>query len=89
MKTFGHETSADAQQSSPKHMLGSHPGDSGANPPALRDTRYKEWSHPGKWELNEQDGLFAWSCCMHYSENSKGCEYTTVNPDKWSAAARL
>jgi hypothetical protein len=47
------------------------------------DRRYKEWSHPGKWELNEQDGLFAWSCCMHYSENSKGCEYTTVNPDKW------
>jgi hypothetical protein len=47
------------------------------------DRRYKEWVHKGKWELNPTDGLFAWSCCMNYTEHSKGCEYSTVNPDKW------
>lgn len=47
------------------------------------DRRYKEWRHPGKWELNPTEGLFSWSCCMNYAEASKGCEYCTVNPDKW------
>jgi hypothetical protein len=47
------------------------------------DRRYKEWSHPGKWERHPVEGLFSWSCCMNYTEHSKGCEYTTVNPDSW------
>jgi hypothetical protein len=47
------------------------------------DRRYKEWSHPGKWELQPVEGQFCWSCCMNYTESSKGCEYVTVNPDRW------
>lgn len=47
------------------------------------DRRYKEWRHPGKWEWRELEQMFCWSCCMNYKEESKGCEYRTVNPDAW------
>lgn len=48
------------------------------------DRRHKEWRHPGKWAWNETEEKFLWSCCVNYTENSRGCEYVTVNPDQWN-----
>jgi len=47
------------------------------------DRRYKQYYHPGAWVYMENEGRFAWSCCMNYKEDSKGCCYTVKNPDNW------
>ena len=47
------------------------------------DRRYKQYYHPGAWTYMENEGRFAWSCCMNYKEDSKGCCYSVKNPDNW------
>jgi len=48
-----------------------------------QDRRYKEFFHPGTWMWNENEKKFCWSCCMNFSETSKGCESRVINPDAW------
>lgn len=48
-----------------------------------QDRRYKVYSHSGLWAWNEQEQRYAWSCCLNYTENSRGCEHKVVNPDAW------
>jgi len=48
-----------------------------------QDRRYKEYSHPGTWTWNEAEKRNAWSCCLNFSENARGCECKIVNPDQW------
>jgi len=48
-----------------------------------QDRRYKEYSHPGTWQFNEVEKRFAWSCCLAFDQNSKGCEFRVCNPDAW------
>lgn len=47
------------------------------------DRRYKQYYHAGAWAFCEREGRFAWSCCMNYKEDSKGCQYVLQNPDSW------
>lgn len=48
-----------------------------------QDRRYKEFNHPGTWQFNEVEKRFAWSCCLAFDQNSKGCEFKICNPDSW------
>mmetsp|Transcript_114310 Transcript_114310/g.323783 ORF Transcript_114310/g.323783 Transcript_114310/m.323783 type:complete len:348 (+) Transcript_114310:100-1143(+) len=48
-----------------------------------QDRRYKEYHHPGTWTWNEAEGRHGWSCCLNFSEDSRGCEYRIMNPDAW------
>merc|ERR1712182_151332 len=48
-----------------------------------QDRRYKEYNHPGTWQFNEVEKRFAWSCCLAFDQNSKGCEFKICNPDSW------
>lgn len=48
-----------------------------------QDRRYKEYNHPGTWQFNEVEKRFAWSCCLAFDQNSKGCEFKVCNPDAW------
>ncbi|CAD7959767.1 unnamed protein product [Amoebophrya sp. A25] len=48
-----------------------------------QDRRYKQYFHPGAWAYNETEGRFCWSCCLNYKEDSKGCGFKVVNPDRW------
>jgi hypothetical protein len=48
-----------------------------------QDRRYKEYSHPGNWTWNEAEQRHAWSCCLNFAYDSRGCEHKVVNPDAW------
>jgi len=48
-----------------------------------QDRRYKEYNHPGTWQFNEVEKRFAWSCCLAFGQDSKGCEFKVCNPDSW------
>merc|ERR1712070_42976 len=48
------------------------------------DRRYKVYFHPGKWAWNEIEAQFGWSCCMNFTQESRGCSSKVVNPDSWS-----
>merc|ERR1719316_1850104 len=48
-----------------------------------QDRRYKEFNHPGTWQFNEVEKRFAWSCCLAFDQNAKGCEFKICNPDSW------
>mmetsp|Transcript_28678 Transcript_28678/g.72617 ORF Transcript_28678/g.72617 Transcript_28678/m.72617 type:complete len:380 (+) Transcript_28678:943-2082(+) len=48
-----------------------------------QDRRYKQYYHPGAWTYMESEGRFAWSCCANYKEDSRGCAFKVVNPDRW------
>merc|ERR1712072_1153253 len=38
-----------------------------------QDRRYKEYHHPGSWVFTEAEGRYAYSCCLNFNEDSKGC----------------
>lgn len=48
-----------------------------------QDRRYKVYRHPGAWTWNAAEKRHCWSCCMNFSQDSRGCEYGVVNPDAW------
>mmetsp|Transcript_3852 Transcript_3852/g.9813 ORF Transcript_3852/g.9813 Transcript_3852/m.9813 type:complete len:371 (-) Transcript_3852:155-1267(-) len=48
-----------------------------------QDRRYKAYFHPGAWSWQEAAKRNAWSCCLNFGEDSRGCEYRIVNPDAW------
>eukprot|EP00440_Ansanella_granifera_P034831 gb/GFBE01037785.1/.p1 GENE.gb/GFBE01037785.1/~~gb/GFBE01037785.1/.p1 ORF type:complete len:356 (+),score=95.09 gb/GFBE01037785.1/:1-1068(+) len=49
-----------------------------------QDRRYKEYRHPGTYVWNEAEKREAWSCCLNFGHDSRGCECKVVNPDSWS-----
>ncbi|CAK9068315.1 Probable cold shock protein A [Durusdinium trenchii] len=48
-----------------------------------QDKRYKEYHHPGTFVWNEAEKREAWTCCMNFAHESRGCEFRVVNPDCW------
>ncbi|KAF4664435.1 hypothetical protein FOZ61_000823 [Perkinsus olseni] len=48
-----------------------------------QDRRYREHYHPGAYDMIEVEGKRAWSCCLNYDSDSRGCEYRVINPDAW------
>lgn len=48
-----------------------------------QDRRYKEYRHPGTYTWNEAEKRHTWSCCLNFSQESRGCECKVVNPDSW------
>lgn len=48
-----------------------------------QDRRYKEYRHPGTYIWSEVEKRHAWSCCLNFSQDSRGCECKIVNPDSW------
>jgi len=50
---------------------------------STQDRRYRDYYHPGAWSWSEAEKRYTWSCCLHYSEDSRGCNYKVVNPDAW------
>lgn len=51
-----------------------------------QDRRYKVHEHTGTWAWSEAERCHCWTCCMNFSEDSRGCEHRVVNPDAWSLA---
>ncbi|CAE7687995.1 unnamed protein product [Symbiodinium sp. CCMP2456] len=49
-----------------------------------QDRRYKEHFHPGTFVWNEAEKREAWTCCLNFDADSRGCESRVVNPDAWS-----
>jgi hypothetical protein len=48
-----------------------------------QDRRYKEYFHPGTYSWNEAEKRESWSCCLNFSQDSRGCECRVMNPDSW------
>lgn len=48
-----------------------------------QDRRYKEFYHPGTFVWHEAEKREAWTCCMNFGHESRGCEFKVVNPDTW------
>jgi hypothetical protein len=48
-----------------------------------QDRRFKEYYHPGTWSWNAAEKRHAYSCCLNFNQDSRGCEYKIVNPDAW------
>ncbi|KAF4690278.1 hypothetical protein FOZ60_000438 [Perkinsus olseni] len=48
-----------------------------------QDRRYREHYHPGAYDMIQVEGKRAWSCCLNYDSDSRGCEYRVINPDAW------
>merc|ERR1712137_665917 len=48
-----------------------------------QDRRFKVYGHPGSWAFSQADQRYCWSCCMSFSQDSRGCERKVVNPDNW------
>jgi len=48
-----------------------------------QDRRYKVYSHPGTWAWHAAENRYAWSCCLNYGQDSKGCQHVVKNPDAW------
>lgn len=49
-----------------------------------QDRRYKQHFHPGTFVWNEAEKREAWTCCLNFDHDSRGCESRVVNPDSWS-----
>jgi len=48
-----------------------------------QDRRYKVFHHAGSWSYSQAEQRYCWSCCMSFTENSRGCDHKVVNPDNW------
>jgi len=48
-----------------------------------QDRRYKVFFHPGAWAYSKVEETYCWSCCMSFSQDSRGCERRVMNPDAW------
>lgn len=49
----------------------------------VQDRRFRVFRHPGTWQWSETEKRFCWSCCLNFTQESRGCESKVVNPDRW------
>ena len=47
-----------------------------------------EWSHTGIWQqygaAGGEDDNYAWSCCMNEDRNSRGCNHSIRDKNRWN-----
>lgn len=48
-----------------------------------QDRRYKVYDHPGSWTWQPVENRYAWSCCLNWSHDARGCSARVMNPDSW------
>jgi hypothetical protein len=48
-----------------------------------QDRRYRVYKHPGAWAWAASEQRYCWSCCLNFTEASRGCEYGIIDPDAW------
>jgi hypothetical protein len=49
----------------------------------IKHHKVRKYYHNGKWEINKNEGIECWSCCVNADKDSEGCVANVIDKHRW------